>query len=290
MRYAYFPGCSLHGLAKEYELSNRAVLRELSLDLEEVEDWSCCGATATSSYSRLLSMVLPARNLALAEGKGNSIVAPCAACFNRLAMTNLSLREDGETRDRVNEILATFNLRYDGKVEVRHLLDFYLNVVGLETLSKHAVKPLHGLRAVPYYGCLIVRPKAINTFDDPLNPTSLDRLIEVTGAECVEWKSKAKCCGASLMITKEDVALKLTGRLLLDAERAGAQCVVVACPFCHFNLDAKQRDVKRLPKKEIPILYFTQLLGLALGIGWGELALDKNSVSPLETVRRWTPR
>ncbi|MFQ6075116.1 MAG: CoB--CoM heterodisulfide reductase iron-sulfur subunit B family protein [Candidatus Bathyarchaeia archaeon] len=289
MKSAYFPGCSLLGTAKEYDLSNRAVFRELGVELPEVEDWSCCGSTATPSYSRLLSLVLPARNLALAERMGSSIVAPCAACFNRLAMTNLSLREDGEMRDRVNEVLSTLNLNYNGKVEVRHLLDFYLNEIDLETLSKHVVKPLDGLRAVPYYGCLTVRPKTINTFDDTLNPSSLDQLIDVTGAECLEWMNKTKCCGASLIITKEDVALKLTKGLLLDAERVGAQCIVVACPFCHFNLDAKQGDVKRMSKKEIPILYFTQLLGLALGIDWKELALDKNSVSPFGMLRKWFP-
>lgn len=285
MNFAYFPGCSLGGLAKEYDISNRAVLGKLGVELPEVEDWSCCGATATPSYSRLLSVILPARNLALAEKMDRSIVAPCAACFNRLATVNITLKADERMRKEANEILGTFNLQYQGKVEVKHLLDFYLNGIGKEAISKQTTKRLKRLRAAPYYGCLIVRPKAINTFDTTSNPTSLNRLLEATGAVCPDWLSRTKCCGASLIITKEDIALKLTNNILLDAERVGANCIVTACPFCHFNLDARQGDIKTPLKEEMPILYFTQLLGLALGIDWKDLGLDKNLVSPEKLLK-----
>lgn len=277
-KFTYFPGCLLLERAKQYDVSNRSVCEELNISIPELKGWNCCGSTSGAPTSRALSLALAVKNLALAERKGRHIVTPCAVCFNRLALANLSIKKDERLR---NGFSRTLNLEYQGKVEVKHLLDFYINEIGLETISRHVTKPLSGLKAVPYYGCLLVRPRMINAFDSVVNPQSLDKLIRVTGATCLSWSSKTKCCGASLMTTNEAVAMKLTTGLLLDAENSGAQFIISACPFCSINLEIKQIMDREPLKQSIPILYFTQLLGLALGINKKRLALEKNSVSPI---------
>ncbi len=255
MKYAYFPGCSLHATAKEYDTSTRAACEALGIELVELEDWNCCGATAAYAVDRLLSLVWPARDLA-----------------------NEMLKNKPELMEKTNKVLATIGLEYKGMIEVWHPLDLLVNDLGVEEIRKKVVKPLTGLKVATYYGCLLIKPPSITKFENPENPQTLDKLTRALGAICVPWgKWKTRCCGGSLQMVKEDAMLELSKQILMAAESYGADCVVTACPFCQFNLDAKQSDINSVYGTEfkIPILYFTQLLGLALGIKPKELGLDK---------------
>jgi len=288
MKYAYFPGCSLRATAIEYDKSTQAVCKILGIELVELEDWNCCGATAAYAVERLLSIVWPARDLAIAEREKMDILAPCAGCFHYLARANEMLRDKPELREKTNKVLATIGLEYKGRIEVWHPLDIIINDIGIEELRKKVVKPLTRLKVATYYGCLLIKPPNITKFENPENPQTLDKLSEALGAVCVPWgKWKTRCCGGALQMVKEDIMLELSKRILVAAEDYGADCIVTACPFCQFNLDVKQSDINSTygTKIKIPILYFTQLLGLALGIEPKELGLDKIVVPATEIVK-----
>lgn len=288
MKYAYFPGCSLHATAKEYDTSTQAVCKALGIELVELEDWNCCGATAAYAVDRLLSVVWPARDLAIAEKEKMDIFAPCAGCFHYLARANEMLKDRPELKEKVNKVLATIGLEYKGMIEVWHPLDLIVNDIGVEEIRKKVVKPLTGLKVATYYGCLLVKPPRITKFENPENPQTLDKLTRALGATCVPWgKWKTRCCGGALQMVKEGVMLELSKRILMAAENYGADCLVTACPFCQFNLDVKQSDINSAygTKFKIPILYFTQLLGLALGIKPEELGIDKIIVPATEVVK-----
>jgi len=288
MKYAYFPGCSLHATAQEYDMSMRAICQVLGIELVELEDWNCCGATAAYAVDRLLSVVWPARDLAIAEKEKMDILAPCAGCFHYLARANEMLKDKPELRLKTNKVLSTIGLEYKGMIEVWHPLDIIVNDIGVEEIRKKVVKPLTGLKVATYYGCLLIKPPNITKFENPENPQTLDRLSEALGAICVPWgKWKTRCCGGSLQMVKEDIMLELSKRILIAAESYGADCIVTACPFCQFNLDVKQSDINSTygTKIKIPILYFTQLLGLALGLEPKELGLDKIVVPATQIVK-----
>jgi len=278
MRYSYYPGCTLHSSTKEYDMSTKAVCEKLGIELIELEDWNCCGALGAFSYNYFLSVALPARNLALAEKKNLKLVAPCNACFHNLAKANKLIKDSEDLKKKVNDVM---DIPYDGKAEVRHLLDIIVNEVGLETVSKNVTMPLKGLRVVPYYGCLIVRPTEIARFDDQENPQSLDNLLKALGAEVLPYPLKVKCCGASLIVSDEELALQLTRNILETARDVGANCVAVTCPLCHTNLDAYQHVIESRYNVVLglPVLYFTQLMGLAFGVDPKTLGLNKNMVS-----------
>lgn len=278
MRYSYYPGCTLHSSTKEYDMSTKAVCEKLGVELVELEDWNCCGALGAFSYNYFLSVALPARNLALAEKKNLKLVAPCNACFHNLAKANKLIKDNEDLKKKVNDVM---DIPYDGKAEVRHLLDIIVNEVGLETVSKNVTRPLKGLRVVPYYGCLIVRPTEIARFDDQENPQSLDNLLKALGAEVLPYPLKVKCCGASLIVSDEELALELTKNILETARDVGANCVAVTCPLCYTNLDAYQHVIESRYNVVLglPVLYFTQLMGLAFGVDPKTLGLDKNMVS-----------
>ncbi|MDI6889099.1 MAG: CoB--CoM heterodisulfide reductase iron-sulfur subunit B family protein [Methanocellales archaeon] len=280
MKFAYYPGCYLHGTALEYDMSTRAVCRKLGIELIELDDWNCCGAVEANNS---LSIPLSARNLALAERMGLNIVAPCSVCFHKLSKANKMVKGDEKFRKKINEMIDG---QYQGGVEVRHLLDIIVNEVGLERVSKDVKVPLEGVKAVPYYGCLIVRPSEIAKFDDPEDPQSLDDLIKATGAECLPYSHKVSCCGGGLLANKEDFALDMAKKIIDSAKRAGSNCIVVTCPLCHTMLDFQQSNIgsRYGITIDLPVLYFTQLLGLALGLGVKELGLDKNIVSPMKLL------
>lgn len=268
-------------------MSTKAVCKALEIELVDLEDWNCCGATAAYSVGHLLSVALPARNLAIAERENMDILAPCAGCFHFLARANGLLKENLGLRKEVNKVLGSVGLEYKGGIEVRHPLDIMVNNIGLEKIKEKVVKPCKGLKIAPYYGCLLIKPQSICKFDSPENPQTLDKLITTLRAECIPFSGyKTQCCGGSLVLIKEDVALKLSMNLLTKAKESGAECIITACPFCHYNLDVKQGAIKSAHnlKIDIPILYFTQLLGLTLGIKPKELGLDKNIVSPTKIV------
>jgi len=284
MRYAYYPGCSLEAAAVGYDRSLRAVFRRLDLELNELDDWNCCGATAYMSVAETTALALSARNLALAERDGGDLVAPCSACYLVLQKTHRTLAEQPELRARVREALGTADLAYEGRVRVRHPLDVLVNDVGLEAIAAKVERPLAGARVASYYGCQMVRPE--RGFDDRENPQWLDRLMARLGAEAVDFPLKVRCCGGMLMTTAPDVGRRLCGDLLVAALDAGANVVATTCPLCQINLEAYQSAISReLGRKvAIPIVFFTQLLGLALGADPGELGLDLGLVPFGETL------
>jgi len=276
MKYRYYPGCSLEGSAMEYDLATRALLLSVGAELVELEDWTCCGASAAEAVSQMLSLALPARNLAIAEKEGQmeDIVVPCSACYLNLKRVEEKIRKDTELREVLNTILSGEGLSLTGRVRVRHLLEVLAVDVGPATISARVTSPLEGLRVAPYYGCQCLRPYAV--FDDPERPRSMEPLIRAAGAEVFEWDMGARCCGASHMNTKRGVALELVADILGEAR--GADAVVTVCPMCQMNLEAYQKQASRAAGEglAVTILYLPQFLGLALGLDAAELRLDLN--------------
>lgn len=286
MRLAYYPGCSLHSSARSYQVSTLLVAESLGLELEEVPEWICCGATPFHSTSPLLAVAFPMQNLVQVEAMGAKEVAlPCAACYGRFRAADHQVKSDPKLRAQVERVL---DAKCQGNVSILHLLDLLVNRVGVEPIRKKFVKSLSGLRLACYYGCLLTRPPKVVAFDDPEAPTSMERLMEAAGAAPVEWPLKTECCGATLGISYIEVASRLINQLLRDAVRAGAEMVVAACPLCQPNLDARQGEAGRILGQElnVPVVYFTQLLALAMGHDPGRLELDKNVVDPLPILRR----
>ena len=277
--YSYYPGCSLHATAAEYNVSARLVCQRVGIDLRELEDWVCCGASAAHSTDHLLSLALPAHTLKQAEEKGLPLAVPCALCFSRLKFT-LNELENKDTLDLVSRAIGK---ELSTAVTVEHMLQ----VLADENISLPIVKPLSGLKVACYYGCLLVRPPEVVGFDDAENPQTMDRLMERLGAEAIDWGLKTACCGAGMAFPRFDIVLKLSHRLISLAERSGADCIAVACPMCHANLDMYQKDMtaKYGQKTQLPVLYFTQLMGLALGFSHKELLLNKHLTDPLPMLR-----
>lgn len=278
--YSYYPGCSSEATAVGLQLSNQAIAKPLEIELIELEDWTCCGSTPYGSLDRAESVLVAARNLALAEKTGFDLVTPCSSCFVTLYGANLQLKENPRLMKRVNEALAVVSMEYHGKVRVRHLTEVLVNDVTPEVISAKVQQPLNGLKVAPYYGCQLVRPDY--GFDNPESPRSLDRLVASLGAEAVPFPLKNRCCGGSLVISDESLVLGLIRKLLENTAENGAECIVTPCPMCQINLDAYQSRVNSRFKTNfnIPILFVTQLIGLALGIESRSLGLDRNIVSP----------
>jgi heterodisulfide reductase subunit B len=277
MKYSYYPGCAQHGTAVDYRMSVEAIFKRFGIELEEIKNWNCCGALHVDDRSTRVA--LSARTLAAT--KGLDIATPCNLCYSNLMRANTAL-EDSDLKNRVNGALAT---KYEGNAKPKHLLEVVVKDLGFMKLSEHVKKPLK-IKAVPYYGCLLTRPE--NKFDSPENPKSLDNLIAALGAEPVKYFYKTKCCGGPILITNEDLALELAKDLLMMAADSGADCMVVTCPMCHLQLDGKQKAVeaKFNIKIDMPIIYFTQLIGIAMGIPPKELGLDKHLVSTDKFIKK----
>lgn len=274
MKYAYYPGCSLEKTQRGYDESVREVFKELGQELIEIEDWNCCGATVYMSVKETVSLAVSARNLALAERMGLDVLAPCSSCFTVLSKTNRIINEIPEMRRDVNEALGEGGLTYSGRTRVRHPLDVLMNDLGLGTIRKHLRRNLNGLKIAPYYGCQIVRPE--KGFDDREDPILLDTLFRECGGDVVYFPLKVRCCGGMLMTTFEETALRLNKELLQCARQNSADVIVTTCPLCHFNLEAYQGRINEVygTTFETPILYFTQLLGIALGLPAKSIGLD----------------
>ena len=285
MKYAYYPGCSLHSTAADYQQSIDSVFKKLTIELLEIEDWTCCGASAAHVSDVLLPLALPAKDLLKVEKAGLGVVVPCAACYNRMRQANHKLRENAELRRKVNRILQA---DYHAQVKVRHISDVVVNEYGLEAIGKLLEKDLKGMKVVCYYGCLSARPQKIVAFDDAVYPTYLDRLIRTLGGDPIEWPFKTECCGGSFSVSKKDVVLKLTHDLLDMAKDLGAEAIVVDCPLCQFNLDFRQEEVEKKygVHYHLPVFYFTQLLGLSLGLLGEALGLKKLNVDPFALLER----
>jgi len=278
MKYTYYPGCSVKATANLYQESIDAIAPKLGIELDELDDWNCCGATAYMSVKELMSFALSARNLALAERYHRDIVTPCSACYLVLNKTNHYFSDYPELRKKLGIALEAGGLSYSGNIRVRHLLDVIVNDVGIERIGELVTRKLENLRVVPYYGCQVVRPE--KDFDDPDDPKTMDRLIEALGATCVDYPLKTKCCGASLMGTQEKLALSLCKELLANAENRDAHCIITLCPLCQMNLDVYQVKVNRLFKTKfnIPVIYFSQLIGIAMGLPFRDLGLQRLAV------------
>ncbi len=280
MRFAYYPGCSLEATGRAYDESIRAIAGPLGIELEEIRDWNCCGATTYMSVRELLSFSISARNLSLAQQQGLDIVAPCSACFTVLRKTDHYLQEIPQLRRKVDTVLHAAGLSYEpGSVRVRHLLEVMVVNGCIEQLRERIKVPLKGLRVAPYYGCQIVRPAV--EFDHAEFPTSLDQVIEAIGAEVVYYPVKTRCCGASLMASNEPAAIRLCKNLLLCAQQNNANCIITLCPLCQMNLDGFQKEVNARygTNFQIPILYFTQLIALAIGLPPATVGLGREIVS-----------
>jgi heterodisulfide reductase subunit B2 len=279
MKFAYYPGCSAESTARDMHASTLAVAAALGIDLVEPEGWTCCGATAAHQTDRVLAAALPAANLLLAQDMHLDIVANCAACFNRLKTANHQVLEDPQLRRQVGEAIGR---DYNGTVNIRHFLEVLFENVGLEAIQAKLKHSLNGLKVACYYGCLLVRPHEIMKFDDPENPTSLDRLAEAMGGQSLDWPHKVECCGGGLSLSRTEVVIQLTDSILQMAKNVGADCIAVSCPLCQVNLDMRQKDIKKQLGKsyDIPIIYITQLLGLCLGVPSDNLGLNKLIVPP----------
>jgi len=283
MKYAYFPGCSLSSSGYDYNLSFKFVARALGIDLVEVKDWVCCGASSAHATSHLLSVALPVLNLSHAERDGfDRLIAPCLACLSRFKAANVELEHDPDLREKIDQV---FDYKYQRRVKVYHPLEVFLEI-GLEKIREKIRKKLSGLKVACYYGCVFTRPPKIAQFDNVENPQSMDSIVRTLGATPMEWSFKTECCGVSMTLTRSDIVLKLSNDILREAKEAGANAIAVACPLCQANLDGRQRQIEETynVRYGIPILYITQLMGFAFGAFPKEVGIQKLITSPREAL------
>ena len=276
MKIGFYPGCSLKGTSREYNESVAALAKAFSLELEEVQDWNCCGATAAHSMNRTLALLLPARILALAEQQGlDEVVVPCASCYNRLSTVQYELAEDEALR---NEIADTIRMPYTGSVRILNVVQMIEKYIQGE-LAARIVQPFDRQVAC-YYGCLLVRPHGVLQFDRLEDPQSLDALMKLVGAQPVDWGFKTECCGAGFSVSRTDIVGRHSGEIVRDAADRGAQAIIVACPMCHSNLDMRRQAIDSYLRRriDVPVLYVTQAIGLAVGLSPRELGIERHFV------------
>lgn len=257
MKFSYYPGCSLHSTGKEYGESTEAVCQVLGLDLVEIPDWNCCGASAAHSLNQRIAIQLSGRNLLLAQSSGLDIAVPCSACYHNLKQADEEIKS---------------------KVRVRHLIDVIYHEVGVEKIQQMVKKELQGLKVVPYYGCLITRPPYDDSFDSIEQPQSMDRILAACGCDVMKWSYKTDCCGAGLSLPQTEVVVNLVTKLISQAKQSGAEYIITACPMCQANLEMRQNGAN------MPVLYFTEVLGMAFGMKEVKMWLKKHLVSPITLI------
>lgn len=278
MEIGFYPGCSLKGTSSEYAQSTLAIAKVFDINLVEIEDWNCCGATAAHNINHELATALPARILALAEKQGlTEIVVPCAACYNRLSVAQHEINEKPELKERVSEIIG---MPIQGNVKILNVMQFVLKYIA-DKIEEKVVKPFEH-KVVCYYGCLLVRPHEILQFDRLEDPQSMDNLMRKIGAESMDWGYKTECCGAGFSVSRTDIVAKLSGRIVKDASDRGAEAIIVACPMCQSNLDMRRPHINSYLQTQIdtPVLYITQAIGLAIGLDRNALGLKKLFIAP----------
>jgi len=288
MKVSYYPGCTLKSNAKNFEDSTLCALRELGVDVKELPRWNCCGTVYSLATDDLMHHLASIRNLIrVKEAEADSVMTLCAMCYNTLKRVNERIKADPESLQKIHKFMDEEKIAYQGDVKVRHLLELLREDVRFETIGKKVKKPLHDLKVASYYGCLLVRPKEIG-LDDMENPTILDDLAAVLGAEAVDFPYKTECCGAYQTVDKPEMVADRTFSILTSAQSRGADLVSVSCPLCAFNLDHRQNETakKYSEFKKIPILYFTQLLAIAMGCGEEALRLDLHYVNPKPLLRQ----
>ena len=274
MNFGYYPGCSLHGTSDDYQQSLKACFSALGVSLTELDDWICCGATAAHTLNRKLSIALPARNLALAARQGcDELVAPCSMCLMQLKKAQRAMAQDATLAEEMAAIVEA----KPGATRVLNLIDVFERV-GLETIKTAVKSPLKDLKVACYYGCLLTRPPEVVEFDDCEQPESMEKVVEALGATAVAWNYKTECCGAGMTMASEETVLELSHKILADAAAHGAQCVAVACPMCHVNLDMKQAAIEARygTKYGMTIYYLCDLVGLALGLTPRALGINRH--------------
>ena len=284
MEYGYYPGCSLHGTAKEFDQSIRVIFKGMGIELKEVPDWNCCGASSGHATNEELALALAVRVLSQAEQANmKSIIAPCAACYSRLKLAHKTVLHDAKLHERINKIIGQ---DYKGEVAVKHIVEVLKE--NKDALVASIVKPLKGLKVVSYYGCLLARPKEVVDFDDAENPVVMDEIVTALGAEAVDWSHKTECCGAGFSFSRGDITLRLVGTILDAAKQASADVIAVACPLCHANLDMRQASAGKKAEKHynLPIIYISQLVGLAQGKDARSLGLDKHIVDTTKALAK----
>jgi heterodisulfide reductase subunit B len=275
MKVSYYPGCSLEGSARDYQESVEGVCKRLGIELVELEDWNCCGATAAHSLKHRASIELPGRNLVLAENAGHDLVAPCPMCFNRLKTAEKAL---------LKEPTGQYRYTIKGNVRIWDLADFMAREEVLKLIASKVANPLKGVKAVCYYGCMTSRPPKITDAKNCENPVSMDRIVERLGAEAIDWPYKTDCCGASHVVDRPDMVFKMVGKLYQRALEVGANCIVVSCQMCQANLDMYQDKIGEQMGRAVylPIIYFTELVGLAMKERQVETWLSRHFVDPLK--------
>ena len=286
MKYAYFPGCSLHSTSIEYDISFRAVCGELGIELVEPDKWICCGSTPAHATSRLLALTLPMKSMCLAEQTGLAeMVVPCASCFQRLKTAQHKVLADEKVADEVAEIIDAC---YQGRTRVIHPLEVFTSDAWTGPIQKRVRKDLARLKLACYYGCLLTRPPDVMQFDECEYPVTMDHLLTAVGAKTLDWSYKTECCGGAFALSETDLVLDLCYKILEDARAVGAMAVVVACPLCHVNLDTRQAEIEKKygTKFDLPILFFSQVMGLAFGLTPEQLAMHKHLVSPMPLVEQ----
>lgn len=279
MKYLFYPGCSLESTAKDFMMSAQCVAQSLGIELQKMPDWTCCGSTPAHSTDELLAIALPARNLLIAQSAGLDLAVCCASCYGRLGAANIALAQDHRLQESVAEILGQ---EYKGNVHVRHLLQILYEDVGISEIRDAVTHHLKGLKIACYYGCLLTRPRELSISSDPEDPTIMEEILQTTGAEMIDWPYKTECCGANFSITRPSTVERLVSQILRAAKDSGANCLAVACPLCQINLDLRQQDIQE--RFNLPVFYFTQVLGLAFGVPRKQLGIGKLMVSPDEVL------
>jgi heterodisulfide reductase subunit B len=286
VQIAYYPGCTLHASSELYDIQCKKVFKQLGLELKEIEDWNCCGATSATKTDDFLAVALPARNLGIAEESGLSeMLIPCSSCYNRTLVSQKMLSEDSELKNTINTELSK---KVQGKIRISSILDILVSKANTGEIAKKSIKKLTGLKPACYYGCLLTRfPCDIQLSDNTENPQSMETVCKVLGAEPPDWSFKTDCCGASATMNDTDTALFLMSQIIKDALARGANCFVTTCPMCQMNIDAYQDEVCEHYgiQKKLPIFFITELLGIAMGFTPQEMQINRHFVDCLGLLK-----
>lgn len=284
MDYLYFPGCTLYTKAKNFDQTARDCSRLLGFELKELKTWTCCGATFPLATDNIMALLPPARILANAREEGTTLTTLCAVCFNVIKRTNRLIQSDGEKKDKINNFLEK---NYQGDLRILHYLEILKKEIGFSQVREKVKKPLSGIKVAAYYGCMLLRPFDEMEFDDKERPTLFEEFLEALGSKAIDFPLKIECCGSFQSIGAPEVATECAYKILGSAIKNGAELLVSTCPMCTFNIDHKQADIKakHLDFKEVPVLYFTQLLGIAMGLDYEKLGFEQNAVDPLPFLK-----
>ncbi len=282
MQIAYYPGCSLHASSELYDVQCRKVLKQLGIELKEIEDWNCCGATSAGKTDDFLAIALPARNLGIADASGLSeMLIPCSSCYNRTLVSQRILSEDSELKNRINSELSK---KVEGKIRISSILDILVSKVNSGEIAEKLIRRLEGLKPACYYGCLLTRfPCDVKISDNIENPQGMETVCKALGAEPLDWSYKTDCCGASAAVNDTDTSLFLMSQIIKDALARGANCLVTTCPMCQMNMDMYQNEVceRYGIQRKLPVFFITELLGIAMGFTPQEMQIDKHFIDAL---------